>query len=106
VADSEKSLKKPEKSKKKSSSKKKRHKIRSIHIQPTDNNGFIATHEHEPDEDDETGQAPPSTIHALGNLDQLHQHLDDTLGGAPGGGQAPPAAQEAPPAAAGGMAGM
>ena len=97
----EKSLK--PKSKAKKSKSKKKHNIRMIHIQPAENGGFVATHDHEADADDETGQTPPSSVHALGDLDQLHQHLDDSLGGGAGGGQAAPQAQAAPAAGPGGM---
>ena len=97
----EKSLKPKSKSKK---SKSKKHKIRTMHIQPAENGGFVATHDHEPDADDETGQTPPSSIHALGDVDQLQQHIQDHFGGggAPAGG-GEPQAQAAPAAGPGGM---
>ena len=98
----EKSLKPKSKSKK---SKSKKHKIRTMHIQPAENGGFVATHDHEPDGDEEgEGQNPPSSIHALGDVDQLQQHIQDHFGsgGAAAGGAAP-AAQAAPAAGPGGM---
>ena len=83
----EKSLKPKSKSKK---SKSKKHKIRTLHISPTDNDAFVAQHDYHPDEE---GNTPPSTTHALGDLDQLKAHLDDHLGGDAGGGGGAMAAQ-------------
>jgi hypothetical protein len=97
----EKSLKPKSKSKKGKS--KKHSKIRVMHIQPAENGGFVATHDHEPDADDETGQTPPSSIHALGDVDQLQQHIQDHFGGGDAGGGAAPQAQAAPAAGPGGM---
>jgi hypothetical protein len=96
----EKTLKPKSKSKK---GKSKKHKIRAIHISPTDNDAFVAQHDYQPDEE---GNTPPSTTHALGDVDQLQQHLADHLGGGAPAGGGEPAPAEAAPAPAAGPGGM
>jgi hypothetical protein len=108
---SEKSLKPKTKSKvaSKKEAIKKKHKIKTMHLSPTDNNAILSQHDYAPDED---GNTPPSTTHALGDMDQLKDHLDEHLGsqmGAESGGEPAPAAPEAAPAApmgGGGQGGM
>jgi hypothetical protein len=107
---SEKSLKPRSRSvSKRKASIKKKHHIRTIHISPTDNDAFVVQHDYQPDED---GNTPPSTTHALGDIDQLQDHIQDHLGeggpaggGEPGGGEPAPAPAAAP-APAGGPGGM
>ena|ERR1700728_1545032 len=93
------------KSKSKSKSKKR---VKHMHIEKTDNGGFIARHEMEQDPDAEPGQGPDTETHALGDNNALLQHVQDTMGGqlqpqgaaGPGAGAAP---QGGAPAGPGGM---
>lgn len=89
---------KKSKPKSKKTSSKKKHKIKRMTIDPTDNGGFLATHQHQPDDEGaegEMGNTPPDTMHALADPNQLQQHIADNFGGtAP---QAPPAAGGAGP---------
>ena len=89
--------KKPKaKSGKKSKSKKK---LRSLHIEPADNGGFVARHSYDASpEDIQGGGSPQDETHALGGPDELLQHVQDHFGGQMPGGS--------PGAGAGGGAGM
>ncbi len=88
------------KSKKKKKSASKKHKIKRMTIDPTDNGGFLATHQHQPDDEAAEGEmgggGPPDTMHALSDTDQLQQHIADHFGGT-----APQAAPVAGPAGPG-----
>jgi hypothetical protein len=90
-------------SSKKSSKKSKKHKLHHMHIEPTDNGGFIVHHSYDqPDSDSGEGPVPDQT-HAIGNSDDLLSHVQDQFGGgspaAGGGSPAPAAAGPGAPAA-------
>lgn len=69
--------------------------VKHIHIRKADNGGFIVQNDHEPDGDETQGG---SSEQAIANMDQLHQHLDASMGDHPAMPPVPdPAA--APPAA-------
>ncbi len=53
-------------------------KIRSIRLEKTSNGKFLAHHQFEPDAN---GVTEPDQTHALNDMDELHDHLDDHLSG-------------------------
>lgn len=87
------------KPKEKSKSKPKKHKIRHFGVEPTDNGGFIARHQFQPEEgqDGGPGEQPTDETHALGDNSALLSHVQSQFGGslpapeAGGGGAAGPA---------------
>lgn len=97
MASAEKQLGGGKKKPAKKSSKSKK-KIRRMTIEPSDNGGHVIRHEFQPDDpEDGMSQTPPDEVHAMGDSDQMLQHVQSQLGGQlppqgggdPGAGAAP-----------------
>lgn len=52
-----------------------RKRLKRIHVQPTDNGGFVVTHHHHP----EHGGTPAPARHAFTSFRKMHSHVAKTM---------------------------
>lgn len=52
-----------------------RKRLKKLHVQPTDNGGFLVTHHHQP----EYGGTPKAETHAFTSYDDMAQHVEKTM---------------------------
>lgn len=76
--------------------KKLKHRVHTIHIKRA-NGGFIANHDHEPDENGMLPTSEQNPPHVMSSMDELKKHMEDHMGDeAPAGGAGLAQAQPSP----------